>query len=200
METKALHVEMKDEAEGIVTARFATLGVKDKDGDLIERGAFGKQNVKVSSYGHGSWGGQLPVGVGEIHEKGDEAIADLRFFMGSQSGRDHFEVVKGLGPLGEWSFGFEIAEEAKPSEEQAERGIVRVLKKLNVFEVSPVLRGAGQNTATLSAKCDACAIKDGTKEPEPEPEPEPQPEPDLRAQVEQELARYALIEAKMGRL
>lgn len=167
METKTLHVEIKDEDQGVVTARFATLGVKDKEGDVILPGAFGEQQVKVSAYGHGSWAGALPVGVGETREAGDEAIADLEFFMSTTHGRDHFETIKGLGDLGEWSFGFDILEEAAPDEEQREQGVERVLKRLAVHEVSPVLRGAGVGTRTLSVKCDACAAKEGTQEDEP---------------------------------
>jgi phage head maturation protease len=159
VETKNLSVRIKDRDEGVVTARFATLDVKDHDGDIIEAGAFGEQRVKVSAYGHGSWGGALPVGVGEIREEGDEALADLAFFMDTTHGRDHFETVKGLGDLGEWSFGFDILEEAAPDEDQRQLGVNRILKKLLVHEVSPVLRGAGVDTATLDVKCDACDAK-----------------------------------------
>lgn len=174
METKTLHVEMKNEDEGVVEARFATLGVKDLDGDVIEPGAFGEQKVKVSAYGHGSWGGALPVGVGMTREKKDEAIADLEFFLGTTHGRDHFETIKGLGELGEWSFGFDVLEEAAPDEEQRQAGVQRILKKLKVFEVSPVLRGAGVDTQTLSVKCDACAAKVAAEDEEEEPESPPE--------------------------
>lgn len=152
MEMKGLTVEVKDEAKGIVQARFATLGVKDHDGDVIEKGAFGEQDVRVSSFGHASWRGALPVGSGTIQEKKNEAVADMQFFMDTEIGREHFGVVKGLGPLGEWSFGFDVEEAAVPDEDQRQSGVRRVLKKLKVIEVSPVLQGAGVNTATLATK------------------------------------------------
>lgn len=210
METKTLHVEMKDEDEGVVEARFATLGVKDLDGDIIELGAFGKQKVKVSAYGHSSWGSALPVGVGMTREKDSEAIADLEFFMGTTHGRDHFETIKGLGELGEWSFGFDVLEEAAPDEEQRQAGVRRILKKLKVFEVSPVLRGAGVDTQTLSVKCDQCAAKAGGEEEEggedageeaPPPEPaepkagEEQAADPLREAIMAEVGRYELLSA-----
>lgn len=159
METKNLSVEVKDAAEGKVGAVFVTFGVKDHDGDIIEAGAIGDQKVRVSSFGHASWGGALPVGVGTVTEKGDEAIAELEFFMESTVGRDHYETVKGLGDLGEWSFGFDILDESAPSEEQRQAGVSRILKKLRVHEVSPVLKGAGINTRTTDVKCDSCAAK-----------------------------------------
>ena len=43
-------------------------------------------------------------------------------------------------------------EEAKPDEEQRQAGVFRVLKKLKVHEVSPVLLGAGVDTRTLAVR------------------------------------------------
>lgn len=195
MEKKTVSVEIKNESEGVVRARFATLGVKDLDGDVTEKGAFGKQKVKVSAFNHSSWGNGLPVGVGEVHESGDEVIAELRFFMDTTHGRDHFETVKGLGELGEWSYGFDVKESRAPTEEERQKGIRRVLEKLHVFEVSPVLRGAGVGTATLGVKCDACAAKAageeggyGDEPPPAEPKGE-QPDPELQATIEAEVQR-----------
>lgn len=212
METKALTVEIKNEEEGVVRARFATLDTVDLDGDLTEPGAFGRQKVKVSSYMHGSWRGALPVGVGEIYEKDGEAIADLQFFLNTQHGRDHFETVKGLGPLGEWSYAFDVEADRDPTEEERALGIVRVLKKLAVHEVSPVLRGAGVNTRTLGVKCEDCAAKSGesgggggSEEPENDDAGEPEqgsgaddgdqgPDGDLKELVAAAEGRAAIIE------
>lgn len=149
---------MKAADRGEAVVRFATLGVVDLDGDIIEPGAIGRQRVKVSAFGHTSWGGALPVGAGETRESGDAAIADVRFFLDTQHGRDHWETVKGLGDLQEYSFGFDVLEEARPSEEQRAAGAKRVLKRLTVHEVSPVFRGAGVGTGTLAmkARCTDC--------------------------------------------
>ncbi|WP_425154696.1 HK97 family phage prohead protease [Candidatus Palauibacter sp.] len=163
--------------EGRVKARFATLGVKDLDGDVIEKGAIGRQPVRVSAFNHTSnWGPALPVGKGRIYEKGDAALAELEFFLDTPNGQEHFTTVKRLGELGEWSFGFEVIESAAPSEAQRQAGVVRVLKKLKVHEVSPVLRAAGVGTETLLAKAAAG----------------PAPEPDLGDAIAIEAARYQL--------
>ncbi len=45
-----------------------------------------------------------------------------------------------------------MLEEATPSKEQADIGIKRIIKRVKVFEVSPVLLGAGVDTATLAVK------------------------------------------------
>jgi len=193
-ETKTLSVEVKEADEGIVIAQFATLGVKDLDGDVIATGAFGEQTVKVSAFGHESWKGALPVGTGTISEDGDAAIAKLNFFMNTTHGRDHFETVKGLGDLGEWSFGFDITDRAEPDDEQKEHGVNRILKGLTVHEVSPVFRGAGVGTQTLAVKAedDPPAVE---SDPDPEPEPEVKTEePDaLKEQIAAQVGRYELL-------
>ena len=154
-------VEIKAAAQGVVTARFATLGVRDLDGDMIEPGAIGVQRVQVSQFGHSSWGGQLPVGVGVTEERGDEALADLQFFMDTTHGLEHFKTIKALGDLGQWSFGFNVLQSRDPTDDERQLGIKNVLQKLEIFEVSPVLRGAGIDTGTLAAKCDGCGVRLG---------------------------------------
>lgn len=151
-ERKSLQVEIKDAEKGIVEAVFATMEVKDNDNDWTLPGAFGEQNVRVSSYGHRSWMGDLPVGRGKIREEGKKAVAEIQFFMSTTHGREHFEVVKGMGDLQEWSYGYDVDETGELTEDLRQKGVDRVLKKLKVHEVSPVLLGAGVGTETLSVK------------------------------------------------
>ncbi len=142
--------EIKDAALGQVSAVFATLNVKDKDNDLTVQGAF--QNgapCVISAYGHKSWEGALPVGKGVIREIGNQAICDMQFFMNTAAGRDTFEAVKELGSLQQFSYGYDVLE-SEPGEHEGKS--VRVLKKMKVHEVSPVMVGAGENTRVLSAK------------------------------------------------
>lgn len=156
MNTKALsEVKIVDEAEGKVTAVFATLNVIDNDGDVTRTGAFENgAKVRISAYNHASWGpGTLPVGKGVIYEKGDEAFLDGQFFMDTQSGRDTFHVVKEMDDLGEWSYGYDVLESSQGKFEQG--GMehdVQFLDRLKVHEVSPVILGAGIDTRTLAAK------------------------------------------------
>jgi hypothetical protein len=144
------HVEVKDETKGEVEAVFATLNVVDKDNDVTQKGAFDEgAQVAISAYNHKSWEGALPVGVGTIHEVGDKVIMKGRFFLNTQAGRDHFEVVKQLGARQEWSYGFHV-KESEPGNFEGKS--VRMLKSMDVTEVSPVLRGAGVGTTTTYAK------------------------------------------------
>ncbi len=144
-----------EEDKGVVVAMFAQMGVVDRGGDVILPGAFGEQDVVVSAFNHSSsrfMGGDLPVGKGKIFEKGDEAIAELQFFLNTEAGREHFEVIKALGGLQEYSFGFQVTATGDLTEDLVKIGADRVIKSIDVFEVSPVLVGEGLNTRTLSVK------------------------------------------------
>lgn len=151
MNTKsASRVEVKDADTGEVTVIFSTLGVIDSDGDVTNKGAFTTgAPVVISSYGHTSWQGALPVGKGTIREVGDEAVMEGKFFLDTQVGRDTFTVVKEIGSLQEWSYGYDAVKYSF-GEHDGQR--VRFLEELKVHEVSPVLKGAGVGTRLITAK------------------------------------------------
>lgn len=155
-ETKAFSgVEIKSVDEGRVLAHFATYNEIDHHDDLTRKGAFEDgAEVVVSAYNHQSWGGSLPVGKGRIRDGGTGAVADIQFFMNTQAGRDTFETVKQLGSLQQWSYGFDVVEKSREDVEtpEGEQKSVRVLKKVRVHEVSPVMLGAGKSTSTLAVK------------------------------------------------
>ena len=150
IERKAVSLQLDEEKEGTFVARIATLNVIDKDGDETKPGAFENgREVLVSSYMHGSWMGSLPVGKAVINESGKDVLATGEFNLKSEAGREHYESVKFSGGLQEWSYGFKVDES---HEETRDGQKVRVLKKVSVFEISPVLLGAGVDTATLAIK------------------------------------------------
>lgn len=150
MERKAIEIELKADKEGSFTARIATLNVVDGDGDITLPGAFpeGKE-VLVSAYQHGSWMGALPVGKAIIKETDEQVLAEGEFNLKTQGGRDHYEAVKFSMQLQEWSYGFEILE-AEDGDYEGSK--VRYLKKVEPFEISPVLLGSGVDTGTLAIK------------------------------------------------
>lgn len=151
MNTKALgRIEVKDERRGEVVAVFSRFHVVDSDNDVTLPGAFDDgAAVRISAYGHTSWEGVLPVGKGRIRQTATEALLEGRFFLDTAGGRDTFTVVKELGEIGEWSYGYDV-ERSRPGKFGGKQ--VRFLEKLKVYEVSPVLRGAGVRTMTLAAK------------------------------------------------
>jgi hypothetical protein len=157
--------ELKSADRGEVEAVVATLGVLDRDREVIQPGAIqdGAQ-VTVSAFGHDAMFGALPAGKGAIHVAGNRAVFQGRLFLSTDRGRDTLSVLKEMGPTQQWSFGFEVLQSESPSAEWRARGAQRILTKLNPFEVSPVMRGAGVGTGTLSAKqahpadCDVAAL------------------------------------------
>ncbi len=153
--TFATELKLDGAGEGTFEAVFATLNAIDKDRDLTEPGAFGVQNVILSQYNHGSWDhGEkaLPIGVGVISESGNDAIIKGEFDMSDPAAVKTYEKIKYLqakGRVQEWSYSLpEIDYEFR--EVDGER--IRILKKIKVNEVSPVLMGAGVNTRLLDIK------------------------------------------------
>lgn len=146
--TGASHELKLDEAGHIVLA-FAQLNVVDRDRDVTIPGAFPAKDVPMSAYGHSSWNGALPVGRGAIAEKGSWAVFEGDFLMETDHGRNAYHTVKAMAELQEYSYGYEPTEYSF-GEQDGQR--VRFLKRLDVFEVSPVLVGAGLGTHTQSIK------------------------------------------------
>jgi hypothetical protein len=148
---------IKSEPRGEVEAVFSTFNVVDKDGDWTLPGAFTDgAEVLISAYGHSSWGGQLPVGKGVIKTTATDARLVGKFFLETQGGRDTFATIRALGGLAQYSYGFDILEKGELTDELRQRGVRRVLPKLKVHEVSPVLLAAGVGTRTVATKCTGC--------------------------------------------
>lgn len=154
-ETKALHarLEIKDAAKGEVQAIVATIGVVDNDSDVIRPGALAKPaTVVVSDYGHSAAYGGCPVGKGILSEKNGTLAFDGRIFLETDDGKDAFVVLKEMGADQEWSFGFITLGEEVPTDAEKKAGAYRAITKMEALEVSPVLRGAGIGTRTVSVK------------------------------------------------
>ena len=95
----------------------------------------------------------MPLGKAWIYEEGDEALARFHLNLDTQAGRDwhatlKFDLAKGV-PVQQWSYGFDVID-ADFQMRGPDR--VRLMKRLDVDEISTVIRGAGVGTATLSIK------------------------------------------------
>ena len=154
--TWAAPVEIKADGDdaGAFSARIATLNVIDKDNDVTIKGAFeGSDPVRVSRFNHSSAvRDDLPVGVATIQEVGDQVIAEGQLNLDTVGGRDLYDTLKFEAKnnvASEWSYGFTV-EESEDGEQDDQK--VRFLRRLKAFEISPVMRGAGLDTATLAVK------------------------------------------------
>lgn len=152
--TKAgLRFEVKDAEKGMVEAIFSRFNVKDLDGDITLPDAFvNGAPVLISAYNHKSWYGDAPVGRGTIRVENDCAVLEGQFWLDTEGGRETFNVVKNAGELQEWSYGFDITKTGEVTEAMRQSGVRRVIAGVKVYEVSPVLVGAGIGTETTAVK------------------------------------------------
>lgn len=153
-ETKSLQVQEMD-AAGIGLARLADLSAIDSDGDTYTAGAFSWKE------GNAQWApmlpahnrGAMPFGKAKVFEKDGTAYAELHLNLDTVAGREwhshlKFDLSTGQSAQ-EWSYGYGVLDAVN---EQRGTEKVRNLKRVDVHEVSPVVRGAGSGTATLAIK------------------------------------------------
>lgn len=145
--------------EGVLSVVFATMNVVDKDGDVALAGFYGKQDI-VMVPAH-DWS-HVPIGKGVTREEGDLAIADIKLNLEIQAAKDWLSAIKfdlaNGEPKQEYSYGFKVLEGGSERGDRDGKQ-VRYLKPREdgtpgskIWEVSPVLVGAGEKTRTLSAK------------------------------------------------
>lgn len=163
MLTKNMTVKEMDQA-GKGLAILARLSEVDHDGDTYAPGAFswkdGGEQWCLLIHHHDRY--QMPFGKARIYEDGDIAYAELHLNLETQVGKDWhkallFDLSTGKS-VQEYSYGFDVID-ADFQVRGEDR--VRVLKRLDVHEVSTVIRGAGRGTRTLTMK----ALKDAAFAP-----------------------------------
>jgi HK97 family phage prohead protease len=154
-----------DKAQGIVEAFVSGIGNKDSVGDIVIAGAFNgslKRRKPRVVWGH-DW--NQPIGkVLEIYEvpKTDPRLpekmkqagvgglfAKVQFNLNTERGREAFANVAFYGNEQEWSIGYKTITADFDAVKQA-----NILKEVELYEISPVLHGANQLTATISVKDD----------------------------------------------
>jgi HK97 family phage prohead protease len=166
-EVKNIDLELKSDAEGKVSAVFSVFNSLDSDGDIVLPGSI-KSGFKSGSvpmvWAH-KW--DMPIGKGSIDSDGEKATFSGEFFMDTESGKEAYKIVKNMADMQQWSFGYRVndAERGKIGEGDEEKD-ARFLKDLTVFEVSPVLVGANQDTYTMAIKSNEELLKEivGTDE------------------------------------
>jgi HK97 family phage prohead protease len=217
----------KDEP-GTFEALVSVFGNVDAGGDRVQRGAFkrtlGEWEAKGRSvpvlWSHDAE--SVPIGVvAKAGESNDGLRVKARLFVeGHDRAREVYEAMKG-GALQEFSFGYGV----KEHKDIVENGQpVRILKDLDLFEVSPVFRGMNPATRLMGVKSLPARIEEleaeiadrqrqiselktaaeAVAEPEPaeqpekteEKEPEDNPEPNPAEPVGEEAkARIRALQA-----
>jgi phage head maturation protease len=143
---KSLSVSFKQGGpEGSFTATFARFGQVDLDGDVTLEGAFELgAKVRLTQFGH-NWD-VYTIGTGTIGADSKRAWIDGQFNLRTTAGRDHYESIKDAGDLQQFSYGYDPIDASTDRAELARYpGAKRILKKVLVHEVSPVMLGAGDS-------------------------------------------------------
>ncbi len=164
-EIKNIELEFKGDSEGKVSAVFSVFNTLDSDGDVVVPKAI-KSGFKSGSvpmvWAH-KW--DMPIGKGEIKQDGDKATFEGSFFMDTESGKEAYNLVKAMGDLQQWSFGYRVNDSERGTfENEGKEADARYLKDLSVYEVSPVLVGANQDTYTMAIKSNNELVKELAEE------------------------------------
>ena len=152
---KSIDLEIKNDEKGEVAAVFSIFDKVDSDGDIVKAGSIksGFKSGDVPMVWAHKW--DMPIGKGQIEQDDEKATFKGQFFMDTESGKEAYNLVKAMGELQQWSFGFKVddSEYGKFKKDGSdEEEDVRFLKGLTVYEVSPVLVGANQETYTMAIK------------------------------------------------
>jgi HK97 family phage prohead protease len=164
-EIKNIDLEFKADGEGKVSAVFSVFNTLDSDGDVVVPEAI-KSGFKSGSvpmvWAH-KW--DMPIGKGEIKQDGDKATFEGSFFMDTESGKEAYNLVKAMGDLQQWSFGYRVNDSERGKFKSSDKEVdARYLKDLSVYEVSPVLVGANQDTYTMAIKSNKELLEELTKD------------------------------------
>ena len=151
IERKTFRGEAKQlDGEGAFEAVIATLDVVDSDGDIILPGAFQGATVSVLP-AHDSR--SVPLGKAKMEDRDNKAIAVGQYNLDIPAAKDWHNALKfdlkNPPAVQEWSFAFRIIESSMETRDGED---IRILEKLDIMEVSPVLKGAGVGTGTIAAK------------------------------------------------
>lgn len=146
-----------DERKGLVTAAVNTLGVKDLQNDIVDRGAWagvlGQMQTGKTAWPTVLWGHDWAIPVGRVTQAWEspglgQLMATMKFNLETQRGREAFSDVR-QKLISQWSVGFMPADDGHGYDE---RGVHHVSKVAIWPEVSAVLVGASPGTRTLETK------------------------------------------------
>lgn len=168
---KSFEIKAKED-NGVITGYFSTYDkIPDSCGDIVEPGAFTETIKAREESGHPfplCWDHDLNMIIGKVDkiEDTDKGPLMTASFFNTELAQEKRELVKS-GVVYQFSFAYDIADWAAPSEEEKKSGITRVLKKLDLFEVSIVPIPANPRAEVTdiksgkrNSKKDADAIKE----------------------------------------
>lgn len=142
---KSFQIKSVDEENGSVSGYFSTYDrIPDSYGDIVKPGAFTDTIKARADSGHPfplCWNHDLNQIIGYVKPEDikDDEHGPLMtaYFFNSALAQEKRELVKS-GVIYQFSFAYDIVDYEEPSKEDLKDGIMNVLTKLDLFEVSIV--------------------------------------------------------------
>lgn len=214
--TLKVNIKASDEGEGIVEARVSVFGNVDSYGEIVDKGAF--LESLANKFPKGVWMHDWAKPIAktlEAYEDDEGLYIKGKLIMEVQQAKEAYALMK-EGVIDEFSIGYSVLAD------ELDTAGYRHLKKIALYEWSPVLVGANPATELLgvkSAKKDTedqpetpeapAAAPEAAPEapeapqasdtpetdPEPQNDPEPTPEPAPAPQEPEEKEGRVLSEA-----
>ena len=149
---KSSAISIKEDAQGEATVVIATKNNgPDSDGDTYAKEVLGGEQSALILPAHDSM--SVPLGKARVYESPEDIRADMKFNLDIPAADQWFKALQFDMTNGkskqEYSFGYRIL---KSSPETIDGQRVQQIEKLDIFEVSPVVRGAGNHTRTVDIK------------------------------------------------
>ena len=184
---------------GGAKAILAHLGTVDRDRDIIDAGAMRPaRRVILSAWNHSAIHSTAePVGhASRVWEQGDRIMAEIVFFD-TPEGRKACEKVQREAP--DFSFGLRRIETRPLTDDERRRGALRAIRRFELYEVSPVSKGASVASGTAHACCGSCATG-GDKCSTTREEPKDSPDPDFIPEWQRDLLGKVKGRVKLHRV
>lgn len=140
-------LEEKDEKQkGIIEAYVSIFDNIDLVGDIIKQGAFAESIAKKLPKGVWMHNWDVPIAKTlEVREDGKGLYIRAEFNLETQRGKEAYSDVK-FGIIDEFSIGFRVLDYEWDENDN------RIIKKVRLYEWSPVLAGANPDTELINIK------------------------------------------------
>jgi len=147
-------IELKEDGDTrYIEAVFSLFDTIDSDNDVTKANALrsGYTGNKVPLVWNHDW--SKVIGRGVIEADNQKAVFK-GYFLNTEAGKEAYETVKAMQDMQQFSYGFQVMKSEKGThiDSKGEEVPVRVLQDVKVWEVSPVLVGAQQNSFVQALK------------------------------------------------
>ena len=147
-------IELKEDGDKrYIEAVFSLFDTIDSDNDVTKANALrsGYTGNKVPLVWNHDW--SKVIGRGIIETDNQKAVFK-GYFLDTEAGKEAYETVKAMQDMQQFSYGFQVMKSEKGThiDSKGEEVSVRILQDVKVWEVSPVLVGAQQNSFVQALK------------------------------------------------